>query len=95
LLLDAIIADVAYRRRGLRGAPGEPRAQMSALTFLALRRLADGHFHSGQDIARSLNRSRATLSEALKRAPDLGVELFSIPGKGYKLAEPIEFSTRP
>ena len=64
---------------------------MSALTFLALRRLADGHFHSGQDIARSLNRSRATLSEALKLAPGLGVELFSIPGKGYKLAEPIEF----
>jgi BirA family biotin operon repressor/biotin-[acetyl-CoA-carboxylase] ligase len=64
---------------------------MSALTFLALRRLADGHFHSGEDIARSLNRSRATLSEALKRAPDLGVELFSIPGKGYRLSEPIEF----
>ncbi len=64
---------------------------MSALTFLALRRLADGRFHSGEDIARSLNRSRATLSEALKLAPDLGVELFSIPGKGYKLAEPIEF----
>jgi BirA family biotin operon repressor/biotin-[acetyl-CoA-carboxylase] ligase len=64
---------------------------MSALTFQARRRLADGRFHSGEDIARSLNRSRATLSEALKRAPDLGVELFSIPGKGYKLAEPIEF----
>lgn len=64
---------------------------MSALTFQALRRLADGRFHSGEDIARSLNRSRATLSEALKRSSDLGVELFSIPGKGYKLAEPIEF----
>jgi BirA family biotin operon repressor/biotin-[acetyl-CoA-carboxylase] ligase len=64
---------------------------MSALTFLALRRLADGRFHSGEDIARSLNRSRATLSEALKLAPGLGVELFSIPGKGYRLAEPIEF----
>ena len=64
---------------------------MSALTFLALRRLADGRFHSGEDIARSLNRSRATLSEALKIAPDLGVEVFSIPGKGYRLAEPIEF----
>ena len=64
---------------------------MSALTFQALRRLADGRFHSGEDIARSLNRSRATLSVALKRAPDLGVELFSIPGKGYRLAEPIEF----
>ena len=64
---------------------------MSALTFQALRRLADGRFHSGQDIARSLNRSRATLSEALKLAPELGVELFSIPGKGYRLAAPIEF----
>ncbi len=64
---------------------------MSALTFLALRRLADGRFHSGEDVARDLGRSRATLSEALKRAPDLGVELFSVRGKGYRLAEPIEF----
>ncbi len=64
---------------------------MSALTFQALRRLADGRFHSGEDIARSLKRSRATLSEALKIAPELGVELFSVPGKGYRLAQPIEF----
>jgi BirA family transcriptional regulator, biotin operon repressor / biotin---[acetyl-CoA-carboxylase] ligase len=64
---------------------------VSALTFLALRRLADGRFHSGEDIARSLDRSRATLSEALKRVPELGIELFSVPGKGYRLAEPLEF----
>ena len=64
---------------------------MSALTFEALRRLADGRFHSGEDIARSLNRSRATLCEALKGAPELGVELFSVPGKGYRLSAPIEF----
>ena len=64
---------------------------MSALTFEALRRLADGRFHSGEDIARSLNRSRATLCEALKGAPELGVELFSVPGKGYRLSSPIEF----
>lgn len=64
---------------------------MSALTFLALRRLADGRFHSGEDVARSLGRSRATLSEALKRAPDLGVEIFSVRGRGYRLAEPLEF----
>ncbi len=64
---------------------------MSALTFLALRRLADGRFHSGEDVARSLGRSRATLSEALKRVPDLGVEIFSVRGRGYRLAEPIEF----
>src|SRR6187401_879804 len=64
---------------------------MSALTFQALRRLADGRFHSGEEMARSLNRSRATLSEALKRAPKMGIELFSIPGKGYRVAEPIDF----
>ena len=64
---------------------------MSALTFQALRRLADGRFHSGEDVARDLGRSRATLSEALKCAADLGVELFSVRGKGYRLASPIEF----
>lgn len=64
---------------------------MSALTFLALRRLADGRFHSGEDMARALGRSRATLSGALKHAPALGLEIFSVPGRGYRLAEPIEF----
>jgi BirA family biotin operon repressor/biotin-[acetyl-CoA-carboxylase] ligase len=64
---------------------------VSALTFQALRRLADGRFHSGEDVARDLGRSRASLSEALKRAPGLGVEIFSVRGKGYRLAGPIEF----
>src|SRR5688572_26796355 len=64
---------------------------MSALTFMALRELADGQFHSGEDVARSLGRSRATLSEALKRAPELGLDLFSVRGRGYRLAAPIEF----
>jgi BirA family biotin operon repressor/biotin-[acetyl-CoA-carboxylase] ligase len=64
---------------------------MSELTFRALRALADGHFHSGEDVARALGRSRATLSEALKMAPELGVDLFSVRGKGYRLAAPIEF----
>jgi BirA family biotin operon repressor/biotin-[acetyl-CoA-carboxylase] ligase len=64
---------------------------MNALTFAALRRLADGRFHSGETVARSLGRSRATLSEALKRVPELGVEIFSVPGRGYRLAQPLEF----
>jgi BirA family biotin operon repressor/biotin-[acetyl-CoA-carboxylase] ligase len=27
----------------------------------------------------------------LKRAPEMGIELFSVPGKGYRVAEPIDF----
>ena len=64
---------------------------MRALTFQALRELADGRFHSGEDVARTLGRSRASLSEALGFAPELGLEVFSVRGRGYKLAEPIEF----
>ena len=64
---------------------------MGPLTFKALRLLADGHFHSGAEIARRLERSRATLSETLKGAGELGVEVFSVPGRGYRLAQAIEF----
>lgn len=64
---------------------------MRPLTFQALRELADGRFHSGEDVARTLGRSRASLSEALGFAPELGLEVFSVRGRGYKLAEPIEF----
>ena len=44
---------------------GESRQGVSALTFLALRRLADGKFHSGELNGGSLGRSRASLSVAL------------------------------
>jgi BirA family transcriptional regulator, biotin operon repressor / biotin---[acetyl-CoA-carboxylase] ligase len=73
--------------------PREPPrgARLNPLAFPALRLLADGRFHSGVEVARALGRSRASLSEALKRAPELGVEVFSVPGKGYRLREPIEF----
>ncbi|MGE5615952.1 MAG: biotin--[acetyl-CoA-carboxylase] ligase [Bacillota bacterium] len=64
---------------------------MTALVFQALRSLADGHFHSGVEVARALGRSRATLCEALKRAPELGVEIFRVRGRGYRLVEKIEF----
>lgn len=64
---------------------------MGPLAFNALRLLADGRFHSGEEVAARLGRSRAALSEALKGAGALGVEVFSVPGRGYRLAEPVEF----
>lgn len=64
---------------------------MAPLTIRALRLLADGRFHSGAELARGLARSRATVSETLKGAGELGVAVFSVPGRGYRLAQPIEF----
>ncbi len=64
---------------------------MSPATFPLLRLLADGRFHSGEDLARRLGRTRATVSEALKSARELGLAVFSVPGKGYRLATPVEF----
>ena len=64
---------------------------MSALVFQALRRIADGRFHSGEEVSRALGRSRASLSSALKRAPELGISVFSVRGRGYRLGQPIEF----
>ncbi len=64
---------------------------MSPATFPLLRLLADGRFHSGEDLARRLGRTRATVSEALKSARELGLEVFSVPGRGYRLATPVEF----
>lgn len=64
---------------------------MGPATFPLLKLLADGRFHSGEDLARKLGRTRATVSEALKHAHELGLSVFSVPGKGYRLAEPVEF----
>lgn len=64
---------------------------MGPTAFRALRLLADGRFHSGEDIARSLGRSRAAISEALRGARDAGVEVHSVPGRGYRLPYPVDF----
>ncbi len=64
---------------------------MGPLLFRALRLLADGRFHSGTEVAAALGRTRAAVSSTLKGAEALGVPVFSVPGKGYRLAEPLEF----
>ena len=60
---------------------------MNALTFPILRMLADGKFHSGEAIAKQCKVSRATVWNALQEAEKLGVELYSVRGRGYKLPQ--------
>ncbi len=62
---------------------------MNILTFPILRLLADGKFHSGEAIAQQLKVSRTTVWNALQAAEKLGVEIFSVRGRGYKLPQAV------
>ena len=63
---------------------------MNTLTFPILRLLTDGKFHSGETIANHFNVSRATVWNAIQHAESLGVEVFSVRGRGYKLPQPLK-----
>jgi birA, biotin-[acetyl-CoA-carboxylase] ligase region len=52
-----------------------------------LKRLSDGRFHSGQDMARFFQVSRATIFNLLQTAEQHGVRIHAVRGKGYRLAE--------
>ena len=63
---------------------------MSQLTFPILNLLADGQFHSGEALAQRFKVTRATIWNAIRHAESLGVEVFSVRGRGYKLPQAIE-----
>lgn len=52
--------------------------------------LADGEFHSGERLARSLGVSRTAVWKHLQRFAALGLELHRVPNRGYRLAQPID-----
>ncbi|MCB5189126.1 biotin--[acetyl-CoA-carboxylase] ligase [Methylobacillus arboreus] len=62
---------------------------MNNLVFPILRLLADGRFHSGEDIARQFSVTRASVWNAIQAAQGLGIEIFSVRGRGYRLPEPV------
>lgn len=64
---------------------------MNNLTFPILKLLADGKFHSGEAIAKHFNISRASVWNALQHAEQLGIEVFSVRGRGYKLPHALTF----
>ena len=62
---------------------------INTLTFPILRLLADGRFHSGEAIAKQFNVTRTTVWAAVQEAQNLGITVFSVRGRGYKLPDPI------
>ncbi len=58
------------------------------LTLISL--LADGEFHSGEQLGERLGMSRAAINKHIQTLRDWGVDVFTVPGKGYSLPEPIQ-----
>lgn len=52
--------------------------------------LADGGFHSGEDLARRLDVSRTAVWKHLSRLRDRQMEIEAVRGRGYRLARPLE-----
>ncbi|MDX1695327.1 MAG: bifunctional biotin--[acetyl-CoA-carboxylase] ligase/biotin operon repressor BirA [Ketobacteraceae bacterium] len=52
--------------------------------------LADGQFHSGDELGQELGISRAAVWKQIQKLEEKGLEVFSVKGKGYKLHTPVE-----
>ena len=51
--------------------------------------LAGAQFVSGEELAKQAGISRTAISKHIDALEDYGVEIFSVKGKGYKLANPV------
>jgi BirA family biotin operon repressor/biotin-[acetyl-CoA-carboxylase] ligase len=58
---------------------------------MLLRQLADGAFHSGEDLAATVGLTRARVSQLLKEAESAGLALERIRGRGYRLLATPDF----
>ncbi|OWF27807.1 biotin operon repressor, partial [Escherichia coli] len=47
-------------------------------------------FHSGEQLGETLGMSRAAINKHMQTLRDWGVDVFTVPGKGYSLPEPIQ-----
>ncbi|EKN3363359.1 bifunctional biotin--[acetyl-CoA-carboxylase] ligase/biotin operon repressor BirA [Yersinia ruckeri] len=58
------------------------------LRLIAL--LADGSFHSGQQLGETLGMSRAAINKHVQTLREWGLDVFTVPGKGYSFPAPIQ-----
>lgn len=59
-----------------------------------LKLLADGQFHSGEELGECLGVSRAAVSKQLAALREQGLEMDVVNGKGYRLRQPVEWLER-
>jgi BirA family biotin operon repressor/biotin-[acetyl-CoA-carboxylase] ligase len=54
-----------------------------------IRLLADGEFHSGEQLGNEMGMSRAAVNKHIQTIRDWGLDIFTVPGKGYSLPQKI------
>ena len=64
---------------------------MTSHTFQVLRLLEDGDFHSGELIGRTLGITRGSVSNALADVDALGLTVYKVRGRGYRLITPVQW----
>jgi BirA family biotin operon repressor/biotin-[acetyl-CoA-carboxylase] ligase len=52
--------------------------------------LADGNFHSGTELGERLGLTRAAVWKKMASLRQLGLEVYSVRGRGYRLVQPLE-----
>ena len=65
-------------------------ARAEERSHLLLHVLADGHFHSGETLAGAMGITRAAVWKKVRALEKLGLSVFRVPGRGYRLAAPLE-----
>ena len=55
-----------------------------------IRLLADGEFHTGDALGERLGVSRAAVWKQIQKLDGIGLDVQSVKGKGYRLAQPLE-----
>lgn len=56
--------------------------------------LADGQFHSGQELANHMGLSRSGVWKLIQNLQSKGVEIYAVQGKGYRLSQPVELLSK-
>jgi len=69
---------------------GAPAAQRASLVARAFARLADGEFHSGEELAQRLGVSRSAFWKAVRTLRALGAPLEAVRNRGYRLERATE-----
>ncbi len=63
---------------------------MTSIRQALLEMLADGRFHSGEQLGRQLGMTRTAIGKHIQALEELGLEFHRVTGKGTRLAQPLE-----